>query len=110
MERGVTGSTRDIGVVTAFGRVSFGGTGITVVFGGVDVLVFGLALALTCKGLLATDEPAIERAFAVVFATRLAAGKVLILAFFLRAGAALTIDFERFVATFFELDLLLPTR
>jgi len=106
----VTGSTRDIGAVTAFGRVSFGGTGFTVVFGGIDVLVSGLALALTFKGRLATDEPAIERAFAAVFATRLAAGRVLTFAFFLRAGAALPIDFECFVATFFELDFLLPAR
>ena len=106
----MTGSTRDIGAVTAFGRVSFGGTGFTVVFGGVDVLVFGLALALTFKGLLATDEPAIERAFAAVFVTRLAAGKVLTVALFLRAGAALAIDFERLNATFFELDFLLPAR
>ena len=104
----MTGSSRDIGAATAFGRVSLGGTGFTVVFGGVDVLVFGLALALTFKGLLATDEPAIERARAAVFSARLAIGKVL--TFFLRAGAALATDFERFVATFFELDFLLPAR
>jgi hypothetical protein len=106
----VTGSSRDIGAVTGFGRVGFSGTGFTVVFGGVDVLVFSLALGLTFKGLLATDEPAAERACAAIFATCLVAGKVLTVVFFLRAGVALAIDFERFIATFFELDFLLPAR
>jgi len=106
----VTGSTRDIGAVTAFGRVSCGGTGFTVVFGGVVAVVFGLVLVTTFKSLLATEEPAIERVFAAVFATCVAVGKGLTTVFFLRAGAALAIDVERLVATFFELDILLPAR
>jgi uncharacterized membrane protein YciS (DUF1049 family) len=106
----VTGVTRDIGEVTAFGRVGFGGTGFAVVFGGIVVLMFGRTLALTFEALLATDEAAIERVLTAVFATRLAAGEVLSVVFFLRVVAALAIDFERFGATFFELDFLLPAR
>ena len=90
--------------------MSLGDTGFTVVFEGVVVLVFGLALALTFAGLLATAEPAIERVFAAIFATRLAAGTGLTVVFFLRVRVALAIDFERFVATFFELDFLLSAR
>lgn len=77
-----------------------------VVFGGAVGRVLGLALALTFEVFLATGERTGER----VFAVRFCAGRVLTVVFFLRAGGALAIDFERRFATFFELDFLLLAR